>query len=378
MKKKSRVGRRRKGEAPVMRHHKASGRAYVYYDRKPHYLGPWNSPEARRAYATWIKAWEAANVPRAEFKRGVVVTVGDLVAAHNEYADRHYRRRDGTKTDEVRAMRRCSRELVERHIDDDVEAIEGRDLRAIVEIWIAAGISRKSVNKMLGKLKRIFRWGAGRNLVTEATAARLWLVKGISAGEGGRETDEVAPVPLRTLARTLKAMPVDLAAMARVQYYCGCRPGEVCAMAPGEIVRGGSFRVEGRTVKIPPGLWVFLPGQHKTAKRGKLVYYTLGPRAQAVLAPWLAKAGAGYVFPGPKTEHVREDFYSRKCAEHSAALGGESWSPGRLRHNFLTRWDSLAGIELGSAAVRHSTLATTAIYVQRDLGRVGPVAAKIG
>ena len=51
--------RRRKGEAPQMRLHRPSGRAYVAVGREQHYLGPWGSAESRRAYRDFIRRWEA-------------------------------------------------------------------------------------------------------------------------------------------------------------------------------------------------------------------------------------------------------------------------------------------------------------------------------
>jgi hypothetical protein len=130
------AGRRRTGEAPALRHHKASGRAYVTYLGQQTYLGLWNSPEARRAYRDWVSAWESANRPDTAPRRvGASITVADLVAAHAEYAARHYRRADGSPTDEVRAFVLSLRPLVAAHADRNVEDIGGRDLAAIVRGW---------------------------------------------------------------------------------------------------------------------------------------------------------------------------------------------------------------------------------------------------
>lgn len=380
------MARRPKGVAPAMRHHKASGRAYVEFQGRTHYLGPWQSAEARRAYRDWVDRWEAANQEELPApRRGVAVTVADLVAHHERFAERHYVRLDGRPTTEPIHFRSSLALLVERFAHKDVETITGRDLRSIVDAWRLDrredGTPRynlKTINKQLGRMKRIFTWGARpeNGLVSETTAARLALMRGLRMGEAPASA-EVQPVPMSDLIRTL--MHLDerqpmYSAMARVQFYCGARAGEVCALRTDEIHRE-RFTLRGRTVRVPPGLAIFAPTQHKTAHRQHDIYYTLGPQAQEALAPWL---GGEWAFPGKVRAHVGEPYYSTVVGDASEAAGVPRWSPGQLRHNFLTRWDYLYGNEVGSAAVRHKHLSTTAVYVQRDLARVGAAALTSG
>lgn len=380
-----RAGRRRTGEAPQLRRHEASGRAFVFYGGRSHYLGPWNTAEARRAYREFVGRWESANRPRtapATSRRpgGLGVTVAELVDEFDTWADGHYRRQDGSPTDEVRAFRVSLAPLVARHAGRSVEDILARDLREIVDGWKASKLARKTINKRLGRLKFLFRWGAGEpELVTETTAARLSMVRGLALGDGV-ETDEVQPVPLRDLAATLRALPGNLATMARVQYYSGARPGEVCRMRADEVHKT-SIRLGGRTIKSPPGVWIFTPGQHKTVKRGQFVFYFLGPRCQAALLPFIEAARDGFLFYARRQQVnpcYRPDHYSKEVGDRAEAAGVSRWSPGRLRHNFLTRWDAIAGIEAGSSAVSHRHLSTTAVYVQRDMKRIGPIALELG
>jgi integrase len=379
-----------------MRCHKASGLAYVFHKSKRHYLGPWNTAESRRAYREWVNRWEASERP-AELAASPLAaggTVGDLVAAFMIHARRHYVHIDGQETDEVGHFKVALAPLLAAHLHRDVDAILPRDLIAIVEAWKAAKQSRGYINKNLGRIKRVFKWGLSpAELVAPETFARLSLVRGVPLGQA-EEPDEVQPVELRALARTLRRLEADgrhaFAAIVRVQYYAGPRPGEVCRMNVAEIHRR-SFKVGGRIIPIPEGVAVFTPRRHKLRKKNHLVYYILGPRAQAALAPFLDTADAeGFVFHrgviGGKRfsrfPHCDPEHYSKTVGEAAeAAHAGEKaarWSPGQLRHNFLTRWDALGSIELGSAAVRHKSLSTTAIYVQRDLSRVGSAALQLG
>jgi integrase len=352
-----------------VRHHKASGRAYVTVDGRQVYLGAWGSDEARRAYRDVVAQWEAANSP-ASPRPSTIVTVAELVLAHYEQAKGRY------SADELRAYRVALSPFLRRHMDRDVETILGRDLAEQRDAWRLAGLRRQTINKMLGRLKRVFVWGAQNEYVSETTAGRVRMVAGLRDGEAP-DYEQVHPVPLRAFAATLRQLDRThpmLAAVARVQYYCGARPGEVCRMR-GDELHTGSYRVEGRTIVIPDGVTVFAPTRHKVKRKGHHVAYTLGPRAVAALAP---HRRGGYLFTLGKRECVDPVYYASVIAKACEAAGVDRWSPNQLRHNFLTRMDVYAGIELGSAAVRHRSLATTAIYVDRDLGRVADVARKIG
>jgi len=65
--------------------HKPSGRARVRIDGKDHYLGPFNSPESRREYATLISEWSERqeHAPRA-------VDISKLTMLFLEHAKRRY------------------------------------------------------------------------------------------------------------------------------------------------------------------------------------------------------------------------------------------------------------------------------------------------
>jgi len=369
--------RRKKGEVPAARRHKATNRGYVFYKKQRHYLGAWNTPEMRRAYRDWVKAWEAANRPEIALqpRRGIVVTVADLVLAHSLYAARHYTRDDGSQTDEVRAFKICLSPLVEKHADRCVEAITGRDIGEIVDQWAAKKLLRKTINKQLGRIKRVFAWGARprQELVSEEAAARIAMVAGLQIGDDGAiEGEEVWPVPMGDLIRTLNYLDEtrpEIAAIARFQFFTGARPEEAVSIQADELL-SKSFRIKGKTIRIPEGVLIFKPEQHKTRRRGHEIFYAVGPEAQKAIAGHLKKEGR--LFPC--------DYQAYYLAIKTAAskCGAGHWSPGQLRHNFVTRMDLLCGGELASIAVGHKHLSTTAIYTQRTLARTGPAALLYG
>ena len=71
--------------------------------------------------------------------------------------------------------------------------------------------------------------------------------------------------------------------MVRIQLLTGCRPGEVCKLTPGMIDRSGD-------------VWVAKLHEHKTAIHDHERYLYFGPKAQAVLRPFLLRGPDEYLF----------------------------------------------------------------------------------
>ena len=69
---------------------------------------------------------------------------------------------------------------------------------------------------------------------------------------------------------TLRHLRPTTAAMVRVAWHTGMRPGEVCRLKLAELDRSGE-------------VWLYRPARHKTAHRGKVRVVAVGPLAQAVI-----------------------------------------------------------------------------------------------
>lgn len=381
--KRGRPRKRRKAAPPAYLLHKGSGQAYVNYHGKERYLGTYGSPESRKRYQEFIGEWQQeldqvrANI-RYIARPGC--TVAELVAAHSEHAREHYRHADGTPTSEVRAFALSLRPLLGADYRD-MPAAEFRPahLKAIRERWIAAGHARKTVNQAAGRIRRLFRWAAGEELVSVDAVAALGFVADLGEGRTAAPDHEpVVPVPLRDLAATLRELDRTtpaVSAMIRLQYYCGARPGEVCRMRADEIDRGGLVAVGARRIQLPGGVWVFQPGQNKTGR----AVYVLGCRARAILRG-IEPSADGWMFPSRRRRGRPWSVsgYQHAIADAARAAGAGHWSPGQLRHNFLTRIDAAAGIQTAGHAVGHTSIDTTAIYVERNLREVAEVIGKMG
>src|SRR5207248_1012509 len=82
---------------------------------------------------------------------------------------------------------------------------------------------------------------------------------------------------------TKKRLSPHVWAMIQLQRFTGMRPGEVC------VLRTRDIDTTGR-------VWVYTPSKHKNSWRGHARKIYLGPRAQAVLKPWLRTDLDGYLF----------------------------------------------------------------------------------
>src|SRR5215212_3667224 len=96
---------RRKNTVPAYSHHKPTGQAYVRVPdgaggRRTVYLGPYESAESRQSYARLVAELAAVPLPPAvptpAATLGTPLSVNELLLAFWAYADRHYRRADGT------------------------------------------------------------------------------------------------------------------------------------------------------------------------------------------------------------------------------------------------------------------------------------------
>jgi integrase len=302
---------------PSLRRHKPTSQAVVTLSGKDHYLGVWPAnrktapPTIQLAYERLLAEWLASNhqpldtssangsmlnpipilsgLPAEE-----TLTVAGLLVAYWEYADKYYRKPDGSPSPELTCLRAALRPF--RRLYEDLPAAEFSPLKlkAVRERMIDAGLTRATVNRNVGRVKRVFAWAVENELVPPGVSHGLQAVKGLKAGRSGaKEGRKVQPVPPELVETTLPHLPPTVADMVRVQLLTGMRSTEVCRLRPGDLDRSAD-------------VWVYRPPDHKTALRGKERAVAIGPRAQAVLAPHLGGLGpTDIVFSPARSEAQR-------------------------------------------------------------------------
>lgn len=387
-------------------------------------LGPAGSEESRAEYGRIVAEMTAhgrtldtpADVTVAELARDW------LRAMKAEQEPRTYRRY-------VRAMR-------------GVCALYGRKpavefgplaLATVRDGWAKeGGLSRQYINHLVNAVRSAWRWAVAAEMIPSPRADALSMLKPARRGKTpAPEAPKVRPADLAMVDATLPHLPAAVADMVRVELLTGMRPGEVCALQPADFVRAWKV-IDGVEV------WLARFDEHKNEWRGHYRWVPIGPKAQAVLAPYLERPVGGYCFcprevaeaaarargrrlnvnharpPGECYETERYDrCVQRACrrafpppahlarktgvgrggkepvAKWHARLGekglaelkaweaAHSWRPNQLRHSRATEIETLYGREDARCVLGHRTPTTTAIYAE-SVDRAAKVMAKIG
>jgi integrase len=168
--------------------------------------------------------------------------------------------------------------------------------------------------------------------------------------------------------------------MIELQWWTGMRPGEVVLMRTCDIDRTDD-------------VWIYTPESHKREHHDLGRPIALGPRTQAVLAPWLRDdRPEAYLF-SPRDvmearkmirkmiqagDHYREGSYRNVIRRACQRLGIPPWFPNQLRHNAGTRVRQRFGLEASRAVLGHETVDTTIIYAEKDKEEAKRVMRQVG
>ena len=308
-------------------------------------------------------------------------------------------------------------------------------LKAIRERMVEEKLSRRYVNDHVGRIKRMFKWAVGEEMLPIESYQALTVVEGLRKGRtNARECDPILPVDEAIVEATLPHLPEVVADMVRLQRLTGCRPDEICMLRPCDIDRSSD-------------VWVYKPATHKTDYRGRKRLIFVGPQGQKILCRYLARDPAMNCFrpcdseskrraavhsarttpqscgnrPGtnrkrkPKCqpgEKYTVDAYRRAIhracdqaflpLDSLAKKDGESndqwlarltegqrlelskwqsdhrWSPNRLRHSAATEIRRLYGLEAAATVLGHAKADVTQIYAERDYDKAANIARQIG
>ena len=408
--------RLRDGRVPAYRRHKATGQAVVTLDGTDFYLGLFGSPPSQAEYNRLVGEWLANGRRLSDPSLPVADrTVNEVAAAYLAYAEGYYVK-NGEPTDTIYGIRRSMTYLCETYGDTPARNFGPLSLLALQQRMIAEKKSRRYINDTVDRIRRIFKFGASRELLPSAVYQALQTVTGLRKGRTeAREPPPVRPVPDEVVEATLLYLRPTVAAMVQIQRLAGCRPDEVCQMRPCDIDRTAD-------------VWAYRPQSHKTQhlERDRVIF--IGPQAQKVLSRYLLRAPDAYCFSPAESEasHNADRRENRKspmtpsqlargrsgrpkrtsgnrystdsfrraihrgCDAADAvarqgatdATGGERlfarWSPNRLRHTAGTAIRKRFGAEASQVVLGHSSLNTTEIYAERDMAHAATVSRELG
>jgi integrase len=410
---------------PKYRKHRASGQAVVTLCGVDHYLGPHGTKASKLEYDRLVAEW-LQNGRQLRVTDDSAYTVVELMAAYLRFA-RGYYRKNGKETSEVAGVIHAMRPLRSLYGRTNVSDFGPLALQTVRHKMVESGLSRSVINQNIGRIRRMFRWAAGEEMIPASIAQALKMVSGLRQGRtDARETVPVAPVDDEIVDATLPYLPSVVADMVRAQRHTGARPAEVCLLRPCEIDRSSE-------------VWQFRPSEDKTQHRGRERTILIGPKAQAILLRYLARDSTEYcfqpvdseekrraaqhqlrttplscgnrphsnrvlrpkrrpgrryttasyrraitracdkAFPHPTLgEIARRELTPEQLTELKAWQSEHRWAPNQLRHAAATEVRRQFGLEAAQVILGHSQANVTQVYAERDMARGIEVARAIG
>jgi integrase len=231
--------------------------------------GRYDSPESRTAFARLQLELEASPAGAAADPAGV--TVAEVLAAHLDHAQRHYRRADGTPTHEVVEYKIAYRVVRELYAHTPAAEFSPLKLKAVRSAMLSRGWCRSLVNQRVGRVRRIFKWAASEEMIAFEVYHRLTAVTGLQKGRTtAQESEPVKPVEDAVVDATLPFLNGQVRGMVEFQRLTGCRPGEACSVRRRDIDTGRP-------------IWLYKPAHHKLAYKNKPRVIAVGPKSQALL-----------------------------------------------------------------------------------------------
>jgi len=406
---------------PSLRHHKATGQGYVVLNGK--------QQKYHQVIAEWLTAGK--QLPGNPEH----ITIKELVARFYVHARQYYRTVTDGRVKEIEQFRLAFRPLRELYDLTPAAEFGPRALKTVRKRMIDMGWCRPYINKQLNRIRHMFKWAVGDELVPGHVLHALQAVPGLRKGRGdAREPEPVKPVPMELVEAVEPFVSRQVWAMIQLQLLTGARSGELTIMRPCDIDRSAK-------------VWLYQPRCHKTTHHGHHRRIYIGPKAQKVLAPFLLRDPESYCFsPAEAVIDQRQRLHQRRqtylscgnvpgsnvkdeprrspgqryttCSyrraiqracdqgfpppEALARREGETkaqwrkrltkkqkkelaawrrahrWHPHQLRHNYATEVRREFGLEAAQILLGHTKADVTQIYAERDMDRAATVAAKIG
>jgi len=238
-----------------------------------------------------------------------------------EYSQQHYRRSDGTPTSEPNNIRQALRPLKDLYGNTLAKDFGPLALKAVRQKMIEKGWCRTNINKMISRIRLMFKWAVENELLKTNVYHGLQAVSGLKYGRSkAKERKPIKPVPDEVIERTLGKLTPTVKAMVELQRLTGMRPGEVCIMRRRDIDMSGS-------------VWIYSPRHHKIQHHGRDRQVYLGPKAQSILLPFIQPSIDAYLFNPQRSEKERR----QKLHDQRKTPLGQGNRPGTNRKKHIKR-----------------------------------------
>lgn len=385
---------------PKYRKH-ASGQARVTINGRDYLLGPHGTRASKLEYdrviAEYLASGRSGSFGLSQGSRTLAMVMVDYLA----YAKSYY----GTEpSSEWHRIKYALTPLKKLYASLPAADFASGHFKAVRQQLLDQDLCRNTINSRMKRIVRMMKWAASEGIVPASVFETLRLIPGLRRGRTtARETDAVKPVEVSDVELTLTHLPPLVADMVRLQLLTGCRPGEVCKLTPSMIDRSGK-------------VWVARPDDHKTAHHGHKRAIFLGPKAQAILAPYIEREPGECIFrpidcvsqrrkadhakrvtplscgnrPGKtnrrktsgRTRVAGESYsvpaYGRAITRAAQKAGVQHWAPNQLRHSRATEIRKKFGLEAAQVVLGHASADITQTYAERNESLAIEVALKTG
>ncbi|MHB8956257.1 MAG: tyrosine-type recombinase/integrase [Pirellulaceae bacterium] len=378
-----------------------TGQYFVHLHGRDYYLGT-NKAQAdidgARMVADYLSGRKEVASHRKIAGPNAPITIGELIARHYvPYLRAFYPEKDGRPAAQYSIIKAALDRLLAEHLMLPAASFDGGLLETLQHTMAASGnLSRKTVNRYSSSIKRFFKWAANKKFVPNDVYWNLTTTPGLRFGQTkAPERPRVKPVPDAVYKKTVPFLPKVVANMARLQYYTGMRPSEVCLLRPCDIDM------------TDPHVWRYVPAAHKLMHlEDAYRIIPIGRRGQKILSRYLKRSPTEYCF-SPREEgetqrtrrkrratrddgqstnllsHFTRDRFdtrSYRLVIHQTCMIADvpKWSPNQLRHCHATRVRDKFGLEASSAALGHKNLKTTEIYAEKSWNAARTIAEKLG
>lgn len=256
---------------PKYRKH-SSGGSRVTINGRDYLLGPWNSKTSIREYDRIVAEFLASGRSPTFGIEAEAYTVAMLLRDYFRFCRSYYG--TGKMSEYVRIVP-AVKPLRDLYADHEAASFGPTGYKAVRQVMIEAGLSRQGINSRMKKVVRAFKWAASEGRIPAAVFDTLKLIPSLKAGRTvAPDTEPVTPVDDDVVEATVKSLSPIVADMVMLQRLIGCRPGEVCNLTPASFDQSDD-------------VWVATLTEHKTKHHGHTRKLYVGPKAQAIILPYL-------------------------------------------------------------------------------------------
>lgn len=373
---------------PSYRLHKPTQQAVATFDGRDVYLGRYDAPTSRERYDRLVAQW-LANGRKMPADTRHELTVTEVIAAYWRSQNGFYSKGHLYK------LKSALRVLKRLYGSKKANNFGPLALKTVQSELAGNGLGRTTVNGFTGIVKHLFKWAAANELVKPEVFHGLQAVSGLRRGRtDAHESDPVRPVVQAHIDAIKPHVSRQVWALVQLQLLTAARAGELVGMRPVDL-------------DTTNRVWVYKPALHKTAHHGHARAIYIGPKAQAVIVPFLSGRAVNVPLLSPldavaeraqeaKTHRrpnqkpnaritdrrVREQYTVssyRKAVQRACDKADiPRWHPHQLRHNAATFIRREEGIEVARVILGHRSAGVTEIYAEQDHGKAIEVMQRIG